>query len=52
MRNRCKEILLITREWNAYIQKKEFILACLNCKVKAGWGLGLLSSNSRERGPK
>lgn len=50
LRNRCKEILLITRKWNAYIQEKELILPCLNCKVKASWGLGLLSSNSREWG--
>lgn len=46
MRNRHKEILLITGEWDACIQREEFVLAHLNCKVKAGWGLGLLSSHT------
>lgn len=51
MRNRHKEILLITGEWDAHIQRKELILARLNCKVEAGWGLGLLSHSSREWKP-
>lgn len=52
MGNRHKEILLIAGEWDAYIQRKELILARLNCEVKAGRVLGLLSHNGREWEPK